>query len=342
VSTQQILQLAIAKAKSGDKIEARDLLLQVVEENPRNEMAWMWLIGLVDSREDKIIACQNVLDINPSNDKVRSYLLNLERKQLALNAKKETTDARQLLKQAKARLHQKDKENALSYAMQAVEKDEKLEEAWLVIGYAATEVHQQIRAFEKALQLNPHHKETLVALENARNRKDDPLDYAVQLERLGKVDDALQLYNELAAKTQDLKTFDHIYQQISRLERLKKEKIQYVAPTSAIWRLTFTWPLLYFFLVFVQVGLNPFAHQAILLWMGLPWVFAGSFLLSISEVRFHHPIWRKVFGERGDGSSFARTMTAAAGWLMVIFPHLILLLDSLNRLRTFVIPPEPF
>lgn len=342
MSAPQILQLAISKAKSGDTIEARNLLLEVVEENPQNEMAWIWLIGLVDSLEDKIIACQNVLDINPSNHKVRSYLLELQRKQYARIAEKKEEEALQLLKQAKACLKEQDKENALSYAMQAAEKDEKLEEAWLVIGYAAPEAHQKIRALEQALQLNPQRKETAVALENARTLRDHPLEYAVQLERLGKVDDALQLYNELAARAQDLKTFDHIYRQITRLEKLKTEKIQYVAPNSSIWRLTFTWPLLYFFLVLVQVGLNPFAHQAILLWLGLPCVFAGSLLLSISEVRFRHPIWKKVFGERGEGSTFARTVTAAAGWLMVVFPHLILLLDSLNRLKIFVIPPEPF
>jgi hypothetical protein len=150
------------------------------------------------------------------------------------------------------------------------------------------------------------------------------------------------MYNELAAKTKDLQKFDHIYLQIARLERLKRENIQYVAPRSSIWRLTFTWPLLYFFLVLVQVGLNPFAHPAIFLWLGLPWVFGGSFLLSLSEVRSRHTIWNKVFSERGEGSSFARVITAIAGWIMVILPHIILLLDSINRLRMFVIPPEPF
>lgn len=342
MSTQQIVQLAVTKAKAGDKSEARDLLLKVVEENPQDELAWMYLISLVDSLEDKIIACQNVLDINPSNTKVRSLLSEIQRKQLTLEAKNKKEEGLQLLKQAKACLKQKDKESALSYAMKAVEKDDELEEAWLVIGYASPEPHRQIGAFETALRLNPDRTSTETALENLRARLDDPLDYAAQLERLGKLDGALQVYNELAARTKDLKTFDHIYQQIARLERLKQEKIQYVAPTASIWRLTFTWPLLYFFLVFVQVGLNPFTHRVVLLWLGLPCVFAGSLLLSISEVRSRHPIWKKVFGERGEGSRFARLVTAAAGWVMVIFPHLVLLLDSLNRLKTFVIPPQPF
>src|SRR5512134_1453697 len=34
----------------------------------------MWLTGLVDDLEDKIIACENVLAINPANDKVKAYL----------------------------------------------------------------------------------------------------------------------------------------------------------------------------------------------------------------------------------------------------------------------------
>jgi hypothetical protein len=49
-----------------------------------------------------------------------------------------------------------------------------------------------------------------------------------------------------------------------------------------------------------------------------------------------------LFAETGDGSSFARLVTATAGWMFVIFPHLLLLIDSLNRLLNFRIPPEPF
>ncbi len=127
-----------------------------------------------------------------------------------------------------------------------------------------------------------------------------------------------------------------------RIEGLRRENIRYVAPQSSITRLTFGWPLLYLFLVLMQVGLNPFVHPAFLLWLGLPLVLIGSFLLSISEVRSKHVFWQTVFSEEGEGSSFARLVTAVAGWLLVIFPHLFLLLDSINRLRVFRIPPEPF
>lgn len=56
------------------------MFLRVVEEDPRNELAWMWLAGLVDSLEDKVIACENVLTINPSNGKARAFLDELNRR----------------------------------------------------------------------------------------------------------------------------------------------------------------------------------------------------------------------------------------------------------------------
>lgn len=340
--TQDILQHAISMARAGHKVEARDLLLQVVDADPQCETAWIWLSGLVDSLDDKIIACENVLVVNPSNDKVRTYLGELRRRETVLQEKQRADEALRLLDLARSHLQRNDRENALYLAVQAVEKDRKLEAAWLFIGELSSDLNQQVNAYEHALQLNPRRSETRDALENARAFRDDPLSFAVQLERSGKINEALEMYQELAAKAKDLHKFDHIYMQIARLERLKRENIQYVAPTSSIWRLTFTWPLLYLFLILVQVGLNPFAHPAIFLWLGLPWVFAGSLLLSISEVRSRHMFWRKVFLERGEGSKVARMMTAIAGLIMVILPHVILLLDSIARLEVFVIPPRPF
>lgn len=77
MATTDLLRQAVDAARAGRRTAARDLFIQVVDIEPRNEVAWMWLTGLVDDLEDKIIACENVLEINPQNEKVKAYLQKL-------------------------------------------------------------------------------------------------------------------------------------------------------------------------------------------------------------------------------------------------------------------------
>lgn len=336
------IQTAIQAARAGRKAEARALLIQIVEIDPQNEMAWMWLSGLVESLEDRIIACENVLTINPANQKVRAYLEELQRQQKSWLENKNRVDAIDLFTRAKEHADRNDSATAIRLAKQALEKYENYEAACLLIAKLSSDADQKIEAFEKAYQINPSNKETASALEKLRHLKTNPLGAAARLEQLGQFEEALKAYHELASKAKNSKEFDHIYKQILRIEGLKRENIRYVAPSSSIARLTFTWPLLYLSLALVQVGLNPFAHPVFYLWLGLPIVIVGSFLLSLAEVRSNHIVWQKLFDERGDGSQFARLVTAAAGWFFILIPHILLVLDSLGRLQNFVIPPMPF
>ena len=66
--TNALLQQGIALAKAGRHEEARELLLQVIDQDERNETAWLWISGVVDNDEDKAIALENVLQINPANE----------------------------------------------------------------------------------------------------------------------------------------------------------------------------------------------------------------------------------------------------------------------------------
>lgn len=66
-----LVQKAVAAYKAGRKDEARDLLLQAVDQDETNEQAWLLLSGLVDSPEEQEICLENVLTINPNNEKAR-------------------------------------------------------------------------------------------------------------------------------------------------------------------------------------------------------------------------------------------------------------------------------
>lgn len=342
MSSAEDLRQAIDAARAGRNREARDLLLKVVQDDPQNEAAWIWLSGLVDTLEDQIIACENALTINPGNEKVRAYLMQLQKKQEEAFRQNQLREAHELLRQANACAETGDVVGALRLAQQSTQRHYDNEDAWLLIANLTTNVHERVAAFEKAHSVDPSNSKTMLSLQQARQLRDDPLGVAAHYEQIGNFDEALNVYNQQAARTNDTREFDQIYRNILRIEAWKKEKIEFVSPRTSILRLAFGWPLLYFLLVLVQVGLNPIKYPAFHLWLGLPVVAVGSFLLSLSEIRSRHMLWKKIFSEEGDGSRFARLVTAVAGWMFVIYPHLLLLIDSLNRLRNFRIPPEPF
>ena len=284
MTSGELLRQGVDAAQAGRRLDARAILMRVVEAEPQNEMAWMWLTGLVDDLEDKIIACENVLTINPNNKKVGAYLESLLQQKAAI-------------------------------------------------------AHQVVS--ERSFEVQPPSE----AASGVATQKDQPADLmskAEQLEYEGKIKEALQTYELLAAKTRDSREFDHIYRQIVRLEALQQEKIRFVPPTTSILRMTFTWPLLYASFALIQIGLNPIGHLSILIWLGLPCVAFGSFMLAVSEVRSRHMIWKKFFLEEGSGSSFARAVLALAGWIFIIVPFALMFMNSLARLQNFQIPPEPF
>lgn len=338
----EVLQRAIQAARAGRRTEARALLIELVEFDPQNEMAWMWLSGLVDSPEDQIIACENVLTINPANDKVRAHLAELRRRYGAFLAKKNIEDAAALFNQANVYVKQKDMDTALELAMQAVEKRADYEEAWLLISKISPDLSQQIEALEKASRFNPSNMQTALTLKEKRHLRAHPLDAAERLEESGKIEEALKVYEVQAAITKNLKEFEYIQRQINRIKGLREEKIPHVTPASSIARLTCTWPLLYLSFALMHMGLNPLKHPNFYLGLGLPLVIMGSFMLALAEVRSHHIVWQKIFHEQGTGSSLARSATAATGWFLVLVPYVLLLLDSLKRLWNFIIPPPPF
>jgi len=69
---EQWLTEGIARAKAGERERARELLLHVVERDERNAQAWLWISGVVESPEDRRVALENVLAIEPENQVPRS------------------------------------------------------------------------------------------------------------------------------------------------------------------------------------------------------------------------------------------------------------------------------
>jgi tetratricopeptide (TPR) repeat protein len=77
-----LLQAGIAAARSGQDVQARALLMRVVESDEENTLAWLWLSGVVDSLADREICLENVLTLDPNHAAARKGLAWV-RKQMA-------------------------------------------------------------------------------------------------------------------------------------------------------------------------------------------------------------------------------------------------------------------
>lgn len=74
---QAILDNGITAARTGDRATARKLLKQVLDEDPDNELALMWLASSVDSPAERRSYLQQVVRINPDNTRAREALAQL-------------------------------------------------------------------------------------------------------------------------------------------------------------------------------------------------------------------------------------------------------------------------
>lgn len=75
-----LVKQAVAAFKAGRKAEARSILEGVVEQNEGHADAWLYLSALVDSLEEQEICLENVLALNPNNEKAKKGLETVRQK----------------------------------------------------------------------------------------------------------------------------------------------------------------------------------------------------------------------------------------------------------------------
>ncbi len=69
-----LVREGVSALKAGQRVEAREALMKAVELDERNEQAWMWLSGVVESLEERQVCLENVLQLNPGNENARRGL----------------------------------------------------------------------------------------------------------------------------------------------------------------------------------------------------------------------------------------------------------------------------
>lgn len=72
------LNQAITTIKAGDKQTGKQLLIEILKVEPRNENAWLWMTQVVSEKEERVKCLERVLKINPNNEVAQKGLARLK------------------------------------------------------------------------------------------------------------------------------------------------------------------------------------------------------------------------------------------------------------------------
>ncbi len=88
----ELFAKAVQAFKAGRKAEARDVFLEVVDQDEHHEQAWLYLSGLVETLEEQQICLENVLAINPNNQKAQKGLDTISSRLAARNEQRTSSE----------------------------------------------------------------------------------------------------------------------------------------------------------------------------------------------------------------------------------------------------------
>ncbi|GAB4542095.1 MAG: hypothetical protein Kow0063_33630 [Anaerolineae bacterium] len=72
------LNAGITAAREGRYAQARALLREALQANPRSEQGWLWMSAVVETDDERRICLERVLTINPHNQTAKAGLEKLE------------------------------------------------------------------------------------------------------------------------------------------------------------------------------------------------------------------------------------------------------------------------
>ena len=76
----ELIRRAFKAGKAGDRISAKKLLSQVVEQDPQNVRAWYLLSQVVDNEKQAVFCLEKALEADPDNHRVAERLQQIKMK----------------------------------------------------------------------------------------------------------------------------------------------------------------------------------------------------------------------------------------------------------------------
>jgi twitching motility two-component system response regulator PilG len=141
-AVSKLLEDGINAALAGNKVRARQLLMQVVTAEPANEVAWMWLAGVAETIEQTTHSLMTVLKLNPNNDRAKQGLRQTR------------------MKAAQEALKRQDARSAWQWLSDAARDEPNNEEIWLAMASAGAAINSEaaVKCLQRVLEINPNNE----------------------------------------------------------------------------------------------------------------------------------------------------------------------------------------
>lgn len=335
------LEQAVQAAKRGKRVRARELFLDIVDQDPCNLTAWIWLSRLINDPRDQMTALENALQLaEKESSQQRVLQTRLEEAQSAypeLVARLVKPDVRAGLdlqcNKARDLLRGNLRAEALDLAQSIVEADPTHEQAWLLLSEFHPDIYQQIEALKNALLVNFHNKAAWARLKALNKAQKSPLQTGLWLEERGQFEQAVEIYRSAITHSRSSMERWQAQRSIDRITlQQESEHIRPVAADLNLVRLAAGPILLFAMMVFFQSGLNPL-HISPLACPGILSVLLGSLMLSATGMRPLHPLWIGLFGVPGTpGEPKMRRELRMLAWVLMLAPFTMFLIAASYRL----------
>jgi hypothetical protein len=331
MTSEQLLQQAISAYRAGHRGKARALLLTYVEKDQQNELSWLLLSNLMPDLDDRIIALENALTINPNNEKAAQQLWKLKQKRNAADPIDLSDDYYRRLDEAVKAAEQGQDMLAYGILRQLVREDDRSEQAWFLLSELAPDTDSEVTALQNLLTLNPHHHEGRARLEQLQRFRNDPLALAKLYEDWGQAEKAQDIYVRMAFEGTSVAERREAERRMkNRIIREQVPDMRLVSPPVTLVRMMAGPMALYAVLAFIHGGLNPFKIPLIF-WLGGISVFLGSFLMVVSTEPDTRIIWQQMWRKLGGKKNAPRSGLTSLGLLLWLLPILMIILDGIIR-----------
>ncbi len=181
----EMLNYGIRSAQAGNRCEARTALFRVTESDPANETAWLWLASISEYPEELLVFLNNVLQINPTNERAREW-------KVATNS----LLAKTFVQRGIDAVEGDRKDFAAECFNRALEYDQNNEMAWLWMASLAETNEGKLTYLEMVLKIDPNNEAALQAFNKAKTEiTDSHLSSAKLAAALGQKAEATELLN---------------------------------------------------------------------------------------------------------------------------------------------------